>query len=84
MGLNSWSSSTARSSFSFVSIALLFFAALFVLRMAISTISSSRLGRNSWSGGSRVRMVTGEPCISLKSPAKSAFCIGSSFLRAVV
>ena len=35
---------------------------------AISTISSSRLGRNSCSGGSMVRMVTGEPCIALKTP----------------
>ena len=36
--------------------------------LAISTISSSRLGRNSWSGGSIVRIVTGSPCIALKTP----------------
>ena len=35
---------------------------------ATSTISSSRLGRNSWSGGSMVRIVTGEPRIALKTP----------------
>ena len=35
---------------------------------AISTISSSRLGRNSCSGGSIVRIVTGSPCIALNTP----------------
>ena len=35
---------------------------------AISTIRSSRFGRNSCSGGSIVRMVTGAPCIALNTP----------------
>src|SRR6185295_7317604 len=64
--------------------AVLFFASPLARSTATSTISSSRLGRNSWSGGSRVRMVTGFPCISLKRPAKSARWTGSSFLRAPV
>jgi len=39
-----------------------------VSMMATSTIRSSRLGRNSCSGGSIVRMVTGVPFIALKTP----------------
>jgi hypothetical protein len=42
-----------------------------------SCIKSSRLGRNSRSGGSMRRMVTGHPFIALKRPAKvglSASC----------
>ena len=35
---------------------------------AISTIRSSRFGRNSWSGGSIVRIVTGAPFIALNTP----------------
>ena len=35
---------------------------------AISTIRSSRFGRNSCSGGSIVRMVTGVPFIALNTP----------------
>ena len=84
MGLNSCSSSIARSSFSLTAIARAFFFSPLARSVASSTISSSRFGRNSCSGGSSVRMVTGEPCISLKRPAKSARCIGSSFLRAPV
>ena len=36
--------------------------------LAISTMRSSRFGRNSWSGGSIVRIVTGSPCIALNTP----------------
>ena len=36
--------------------------------LAISTIRSSRFGRNSCSGGSIVRIVTGSPCIALNTP----------------
>ena len=36
--------------------------------LASSTMRSSRFGRNSWSGGSMVRMVTGSPCIALNTP----------------
>ncbi len=36
--------------------------------VAMSTIRSSRFGRNSCSGGSIVRMVTGVPCIALNTP----------------
>ena len=39
--------------------------------MATSTIRSSRLGRNSCSGGSSVRMTTGNPSIAWNRPAKS-------------
>ena len=35
------------------------------------TSCSSRLGRNSWSGGSISRMTTGSPSIALKMPSKS-------------
>ena len=35
---------------------------------AMSTIRSSRFGRNSCSGGSIVRIVTGSPCIALNTP----------------
>ena len=35
---------------------------------AISTIRSSRLGRNSCSGGSSVRIITGKPSIALNTP----------------
>mmetsp|Transcript_16591 Transcript_16591/g.40525 ORF Transcript_16591/g.40525 Transcript_16591/m.40525 type:complete len:446 (+) Transcript_16591:553-1890(+) len=48
----------------------------------------SPLGRNSWRGGSRRRIVTGHESIALKMPSKSARWNGSSFssafLRAVV
>ena len=46
---------------------------------ARSTIRSSRLGRNSCSGGSSVRITTGKPSIALNRPAKSLRCMGSSF-----
>ena len=35
------------------------------------TSCSSRLGRNSWSGGSMRRMTTGRPSMALKMPSKS-------------
>ena len=50
----------------------------------MSTIRSSRRGRNSCSGGSSVRIVTGSPSIALKTPAKSSRCIGSSFLQSAI
>ena len=50
--------------------------------LAISTMRSSRRGRNSCSGGSRVRMVTGNPSMARKTPTKSARCMGSSFFSA--
>ena len=66
IGLNSCSCSTRRSSvcFSWSSLPL----SPFTSSLAISTISSSRFGRNSCSGGSIVRMVTGVPCIALNTP----------------
>ena len=51
-------------------------------RRVISTSRSSRLGRNSCSGGSSRRMVTGSDSMALKRPAKSARCMGRSFLSA--
>ena len=51
--------------------------------MARSTIRSSRLGRNSCSGGSSVRMTTGKPSMALNRPAKSLRCMGSSFCSAL-
>jgi len=54
-----------------------------VRRMALSTIRSSRLGRNSWSGGSRVRMTTGNPSMAVKRPAKSRRCMGRSLASAL-
>ena len=39
-------------------------------------------GKNSCSGGSSVRMVTGMPFIALKRPSKSARWKGSSFASA--
>src|ERR1035441_10230373 len=51
--------------------------------MATSTMRSSRLGRNSWSGGSSVRMTTGKPFMAVKRPAKSLRCMGRSFNRAL-
>ena len=49
--------------------------------LAISTIRSSRRGRNSCSGGSRVRMVTGNPSMARKTPTKSAALHGQQFLQ---
>jgi hypothetical protein len=46
--------------------------------MATSTIRSSRLGRNSCSGGSSVRMTTGKPSMAVNRPAKSLRCMGRS------
>ena len=43
-----------------------------------STSSSSRLGRNSCSGGSISRMMTGRPSIASKMPSKSPCCRTSS------
>jgi hypothetical protein len=39
------------------------------------------LGRNSCSGGSMSRMVTGLPSIALKMPSKSACCSGATLLQ---
>ena len=44
--------------------------------------SSSTFGRNSCSGGSSRRIVTGKPAISRKMPTKSPRCSGSSLSRA--
>jgi hypothetical protein len=49
---------------------------------ATSAISASLLGRNSCSGGSSRRMVTGRPAMISKSSAKSPRCMGSSFASA--
>jgi hypothetical protein len=49
----------------------------------ISRSSSSVFGRNSCKGGSRSRMVTGSPSITLKIPMKSFLCIGRIFRRAL-
>ncbi len=43
-----------------------------------SEVASSRSGRNSCSGGSSRRIVTGSPAIASKIPSKSACWIGSS------
>src|ERR1035438_10007828 len=51
--------------------------------MATSTIRSSRLGRNSCSGGSIVRMTTGRPSMASNRPTKSLRCMGSSLARAL-
>jgi hypothetical protein len=47
-----------------------------------SRMSSSVLGRNSCSGGSRVRMVTGRFPMMPRMPLKSSFCMGRSLARA--
>ena len=44
---------------------------------AISALSSAMLGRNSCSGGSSRRMVTGSPDIAIMMPTKSPRCSGS-------
>ena len=49
---------------------------------ATSAISASPCGRNSCSGGSRSRIVTGSPCMITNSSTKSARCIGSSLASA--
>ena len=49
---------------------------------ATSAISSSPCGRNSCSGGSSRRMVTGRPSMISNSSTKSARCIGSSLASA--
>ena len=49
---------------------------------ATSAISSSPCGRNSCSGGSSRRMVTGRPAMISNSSTKSARCIGSSLASA--
>ncbi len=41
------------------------------------TASSVRSGRNSWSGGSSSRIVTGSPSIAVRMPMKSSRCSGS-------
>src|ERR1022692_1098969 len=51
--------------------------------LARSTMSCSRLGRNSCSGGSSVRMSTGEPSMAVNNPTKSLRCMGSSFASAL-
>ena len=45
-------------------------------------VSSPPCGRNSCSGGSSRRIVTGSPSIASKIPSKSARCIGSSLASA--
>src|SRR5438270_327330 len=47
-----------------------------------SPSSSSMFGRNSWSGGSSRRMVTGRPSIALKMPTKSRRWSGSNLSSA--
>ena len=59
-------------------------AGVFLRALATSATSASVLGRNSWSGGSRSRMVTGSPAMTLKMALKSLFCMGSIFLRALI
>ncbi len=49
---------------------------------AISRWSFSSWGRNSWSGGSIVRIVTGRPAMTSKMPAKSLRWRGRSLARA--
>ena len=49
---------------------------------ASSTISSSCFGKNSCSGGSRVRIVTGKLPMISRIPLKSSFCIGRSLANA--
>ena len=58
-----------------------FFASPFARSVATCTMSSSRLGRNSCSGGSRVRMVTGWPCISWKRPGEVGALHGQQLLE---
>ena len=66
IGLNSCSCSTRCSSVFFSSTRLSPLPSLPAWRS--STIRSSRFGRNSCSGGSSVRIVTGRPFIALKMP----------------
>ena len=47
-----------------------------------SSVACSSGGRNSCSGGSRSRIVTGKPVIASKIASKSPCCIGSSLSRA--
>ena len=47
----------------------------------IFTINSSRLGRNSCSGGSNRRIVTGRPSIARKMPSKSPRWMGSKLFQ---
>src|SRR5271157_5975300 len=69
--------SSVRSSFSLGDFGLV------TSSLAMSTIRSSRRGRNSCSGGSMVRIVTGRPSMERKRPMKSLRCIGSSLRNAV-
>ena len=48
---------------------------------ATSTIRFSRLGRNSWSGGSSVRMTTGKPSMALKRPGEIGALHGQELLQ---
>ena len=51
--------------------------------VAASSLRSRRsVGRNSCSGGSSRRMVTGSPSMAVKMPTKSSRCKGSSFAAA--
>ena len=52
------------------------------IALATSSISSSVFGRNSCSGGSSRRIVTGRPVMISNSSAKSWRCIGSSLASA--
>ena len=49
---------------------------------ATSACSAGVCGRNSWSGGSSVRIVTGRGPIARKMPTKSSRCIGRSLASA--
>src|SRR5450756_1472125 len=51
---------------------------------AISSVSRSIWGRNSWRGGSSRRMITGKPSMASRIFSKSSRCMGSSFSRAGV
>jgi len=92
MGLNSCSSSTrcSNSGSAFLSwpAGMRYFSDISFFmgppacgRRAMSTIRSSRLGRNSCSGGSRVRITTGNPSIAVNRPAKSLRCHRQQFLQ---
>ena len=72
IGLASWSSSTRRLTFS---------TGMPSWR-ATSAWPASSCGRNSCSGGSSRRIVTGRPSIASKMPMKSCFWNGSSSARA--
>ncbi|MNS58099.1 hypothetical protein D3C72_910060 [compost metagenome] len=80
MGLDSWRRWTSRKSRSRRESRM--GSSPLTRRTATSAISSSCLGRNSWSGGSSRRIVTGNPAMAWKMPRKSSRCIGRSLSRA--